>query len=51
MLESTDNKYRGAKIPKSLRRMLAKQMTEKPAAWDQALYAIAKSKVYRNRDG
>jgi hypothetical protein len=35
-----------AKVPKTLRRMLKKQMKGSMEAWDTALYAIAKSKVY-----
>jgi len=39
-----------AKIPKTLRRMLKKQMKGSMEAWDTALYEIAKSKVYPTDD-
>jgi len=43
-------KAQSATIPKTLRRQLTKAMIGSPGAWDQALYALAKSKLSSEAD-
>ena len=45
--ESAIENAKGAKVPKTLRRMLRKAMKDSPDAWDKTLYDIAKSLLYR----
>ena len=45
--ESAIDNAESARVPKTLRRMLRKEMKGSSAAWDKALYRMAKSKLYR----
>jgi hypothetical protein len=40
------DKARAAKLPKTLRRQLAKQLANRKEPWDQALYSLAKKQAY-----